>query len=478
MEKKDILCPDCADNYISEKRYTNYGKCNSCYRREIMARTKGIDYIKFIDLPKSERDRLAHQRKQNNKSAKIRRQKGVTDDKQETIQSNTRKNQIYTPDVIDSIFELANDETTIKELLNAIKEKYPDKSFNEGNLKNVIRRYKLPHLVLHRGSKPIKSEIVDTISNKDEIDLSKELSCIIDNNIAVINTNVVDVNEYENQEELKGEPERFKPIRAEVQGILDKKFKALGCIVERNYTTSEYIDAVDMLLYLKKNITRLVKNRTSQLNIMNAYQSDMIHEFENVIAKEGDTYLSDKMHIIRDYRRYYEIDQKDVQTLKTILSKLEVEDLENAIRILNRNKNYVENPIFKPYIDTTLIEKYDWAHPINEGDNKSNVSVTKYNPYGFKKTNESKVTRVGLPKNTPPTNQLNSKTRKSLHTYRVSCKISGGGYGAFEEWHRDYECKNKDIALAYAKNTLNQLSANRKDMLWSDLGVVELNIDN
>lgn len=474
MEKKDILCPDCADNYISETRYIKFGKCDSCYRRETMAKTRGYEYIKFVDLPQAEKDRLAHQRKLNNKSAKARKQKNELP-KIKSVKNqdtnNVRKNQIYTPDVIDSIFELANDNTTIKELLNLIAEKYPDKKFNEGNLKNVIRRYKLPHLVMRKVgvNKKLEEVIPDVIQdNNNDNEYVEEI-----NEDIIVNTEKSSCNKV-----IDGEPERFKPIRAEVKSILDKKFKSLGCVVERNYNTDDYINAVDMLLYLKKNIDVLVKNRTSQLNIMNAYQSDMIHEFENVIAKEGDTYLSDKMHIIRDYRRYYEIDQKDVQTLKTILSKLEIEDLENAERILNRNRNYVKNPIFKPYIDTTLIDKYDWAHPINEGDAKSNVSVTKYNPMGFNKVNNSKITRVGLPKNTPPTNQLSSKIRKSLHTFRVSCKISGGGYGTFAEWHRDYECKNKNIAMAYAKNTLNQLSSNRKDMLWSDLSVVELNVDN
>lgn len=472
MEKKDILCPDCADNYISETRYIKFGKCNSCYRRETIAKTKGLDYIKFVDLPQAEKERLAHQRQLNNKSAKARRQKEEvnkdTKIKNVKIGNNIRKNTIYTPDVIDTVFELANDEITIRELLHLISERYPDKKFNEGNLKNVIRRYKLPHLVSHKGGikKDDKIEVVNIFKNE------------MKNNY--IEEPVVDVKAVKSScnKIIDEEPERFKPIRAEVKSILDKKFKSLGCVVERNYNTDDYINAVDMLLYLKKNIDVLVKNRTSQLNIMNAYQSDMIHEFENVIASEGDTYLSDKMHIIRDYRRYYEIDQKDIQTLKTILSKLEIEDLENAERILNRNRNYVKNPIFKPYVDTTLLEKYDWAHPINDGDTKSNISVTKYNPTGFNKVNSSKVTRVGLPKNTPPTSQLSSKIRKSLHTFRVSCKISGGGYGTFAEWHRDYECKNKNIAMAYAKNTLNQLSANKKDMLWSDLSVVELNVDN
>ena len=68
--------------------------------------------------------------------------------------------------------------------------------------------------------------------------------------------------------------------------------------------------------------------------------------------------------------------------------------------------------------------------------------------------------------------------RKALKRFRVSCKVSGGGYGAFSNWYRDYECTSESTALAYAKNTLTQLATNRKGMIWTDLSCVQLNIDN
>ena len=147
---------------------------------------------------------------------------------------------------------------------------------------------------------------------------------------------------------------------------------------------------------------------------------------------------------------------------------------------MKQNQTFVEQPVFKPMVDTTLIDKYEWAQPIDPNSAKAKISVGSYNPTAFAQnngTNGRPVTRIGMAPNTPPTNQLTSRVRKSIKRFRVSCKVSGGGYGVFKDWYRDYECTNKDTAMAYAKNTLNQLSQNRKGMIWTDLDVVELNVD-
>ena len=89
MEKKDILCPDCANNYISSKRFKEFGKCISCSRRETIARTTNREYIKYVNLPQEEKDRLAHQRELNNWSAKLRNQKKVADmPKEDLVKAN------------------------------------------------------------------------------------------------------------------------------------------------------------------------------------------------------------------------------------------------------------------------------------------------------------------------------------------------------------------------------------------------------
>ena len=66
------LCPDCERTYIDSNRYHNFGKCVSCQRRERLALTKNVDYIKFKDLPEDEKNRLDKQRETNNNWRKNR----------------------------------------------------------------------------------------------------------------------------------------------------------------------------------------------------------------------------------------------------------------------------------------------------------------------------------------------------------------------------------------------------------------------
>lgn len=506
MIEKTILCPDCDEQYIDAKRFEVFGKCTSCYRRETLARTKNISYVKYKDLPSDEKARLEHQRELNNLSAKRRRDaaKGIVQTKQKqtknNIQNNSnnivknatiRKNQIYTPDIIEHLKTIANDKLSVTELLELLKSLYPDKPFKMSNFTNIIARHNIPHLT-QRGRRAVQKQ-VDEIEN-DIINTGSEtlFTTPIVNEICEsldVRTDVVVPVDVEPENEtivatpiLKhtvydGEPSRFGPIRAEIDEILDTRFRRLNCKVERDYHTDDYLNMVDMLIYLKENASDIIQKRRNQHNIMNAFQSDTIHEFENVIAEDGNTYLSDKMHIIRKYRRHYDTDGKDVNALKQVLETIDLEALKKAQTLLMKNKDILENVVFKPLIDTSMIEKYEWAKPLDLSSAKSRISVVNYNPHAFN-ADTKPVTRIGLPPNTPPTNQLNAKTRKSLKRFRVSCKVSGGGYGAFAPWYRDYECNNEATALAYAKNTLTQLAHNRKGMIWTDLSCVQLNIDN
>ena len=74
---------------------------------------------------------------------------------------------------------------------------------------------------------------------------------------------------------------------------------------------------------------------------MNAYQSDALHEVENAILEDGNTYLSDKMHILRKYRRYYESDYKNVSILKPFLELLDI-DIKINDSIKGFSKGYSE----------------------------------------------------------------------------------------------------------------------------------------
>lgn len=543
VTSKDILCPHCNIEYITQNRFNDYGKCLSCMRRETIAKTKNLPYIKFVDLPQAERDRLIKQREQNNsynkkksnstsnngnkeqnKKPSKRPSKNSSKSKYEEVDGvrvRVRDNTIYTPEIINKILEISGDDVSAKEILAKLQELYPDKPFTYGNLSNIISRRNIPHKTKTNKTTEKFSAIIE-----DDLDTNVEDEVeVIEPGVYVpVEKSVENVEKHVdksrvakiNAEEL---PERFNSVIEEVDGVSDAKFRMEHCQLNRNYESQDYINTIENLMkmstencdlldylgdierlvYITTNGQEIVNKRRSQQNIMNAYQSDVIHEIENVISEDGNTYLSDKLHIIRNYRRYYEMDYRNVATLRPIRDNMTtaLEKLNEAFKLfkesldpkilngvlenLKKNQNYVENPVFKPMVDTTMVDKYEWVKPLDTTSAKSRISVVHYNPDSFKKgtsNNGRPVTRIGMGANTPPTNQLKASVRKSLKIFRVSCKVSGGGYGVFHTWYRDYECTNKDTALAYAKNTLNQLSQTRKGMIYNDLDVVELNVDN
>lgn len=513
MEKKDILCPDCEENYISERELSSFGKCFSCQRRENVAQTSGLTYVKFKDLPQNEKQRIINQR---NYQRNLRNSKQNKINKKEVIKMEVKKDdnelkksgrpQIYTPELIEEIKTIANENITPSQLLGILKGLHPDLPLTSSNLNNIINRNNIPHSSA-RGRQvsreinnvklnDVKTETdtnIDTITNVDindeiDLDVNTETNVVETNDtndinmVTPTNTNNDNGDNDDNAININvdDEPERFKPIREEVNGLLDIQFKKMHCELEKDYSTGDYINMIEMLIYLKKNKDDIIKNRRSQQNIMNAYQSDTLHEMENAILEDGNTYLSDKMHILRKYRRYYENDYKNVLIMKLFLDTLDVEVLEKILNQLKRSKTHTDSPVFKPLVDTSMVDKYDWAQTMDLTSPKSNITITAYNPAKFVQDNNKgrPLTRVGIPSTLPPTNQLNSKMRKILKIFRVSCKLSGGGYGVFKEWYRDYECTNSNTALAYATNTLKQLSATRKGMYWTDLDVVELNVNN
>lgn len=543
VTKKDILCPHCNIEYITQNRFNDYGKCLSCMRRETIAKTKNLPYIKFVDLPQAERDRLIKQREQNNsynkkksnstsnngnkeqnKKPSKRPSKNSSKSKYEEVDGvrvRVRDNTIYTPEIINKILEISGDDVSAKEILAKLQELYPDKPFTYGNLSNIISRRNIPHKTkTNKATEKFSAIIEDDLDTnvEDEVEvIEPDVYVPVEKSVENVEKQVDKSRVAKiNAEEL---PERFNSVIEEVDGVSDAKFRMEHCQLNRNYESQDYINTIENLMkmstencdlldylgdierlvYITSNGQDIVNKRRSQQNIMNAYQSDVIHEIENVISEDGNTYLSDKLHIIRNYRRYYEMDYRNVATLRPIRDSMAtaLEKLNEAFKLfkesldpkllqgvldnLKRNQNYVENPVFKPMVDTTMIEKYEWVKPMDTTSAKSKISVVHYNPDGFNKgtvNNGRPVTRIGMGANTPPTNQLKARVRKSLKIFRVSCKVSGGGYGVFQTWYRDYECTNKDTALSYAKNTLNQLSQTRKGMVFTDLDVVELNVDN
>lgn len=496
--KKDILCPDCLIEYISNEQLGRVGKCTSCMRRANMAKNSGHQYIPIKDL--TEEEQLAIKQKRSERHQKnIAKQTG--DIQIETV----RRNAIYSPEMLDFIVNYAKAELhTFKEILNEVQSKYPDSKITYTNLSNVIRRMGLP--CIKRPIRTVNKMEIATEEDKDTFKISdvienqngtlligiKEENTNDTKNINSINksdkkdviNNNIDYNNYLYEEDIikideSQEPERFKKVRADVNDILTKKYKALKCNMDKDYNTTDYINAIEMLLYLKKNCGKIIKLRRDQHDVIEALQSDTIHEMENTIAEEGDTYLSDKFHVIRNKRRHSEYDCNDLVHLSNMLSALNEDSLQSTLDILKKDDYQRKHPIFIPLVDTDMISKYKWAKAPTPENTKLQKPILKTNAR-LKKAREERASNkqavlTSQPEGDIRGNKIRTKTPTSIKKFRVTCNISGGGFGAFKKWYSDYNCMEERTALAYATNTLNQLKATHEGMLVSDLECHEIN---
>jgi len=616
LHKQDILCPDCGINYIDEERYTNYKKCISCARRETLASTKNLPYIKYIELPPEEKVRLEKQRAQNNAWARKRNNKDVDDKSQnikvvntsiekvpmeekrtnerivkefliyknyldmsyvsikttelygqylnfcstkkygimsrtvfynilldvfgfsrkmsngcnyiykgeksnksvkiETIQKpnvtiikpkktkiKKRVNQVYTDDIVSAILELSSTDKTVTELRNEIVELFPDANITTANFNNIIVRKQVPHKPFDR-REARKIVISDAEYEKLEPIANVEIAD---------NTEVKSVSK-DSTVDADGDPIRLVPIKGEVVSVLDERFKKDKCRNPLNYTISDYINMLEMFDYLSNHIDTLIKFRDRQFSIVNDYQFDIVHEMENELADDGDTYFQDKMYVLRDYRRYMEIDYKALNVMKPLINTMKngINPNNPVEKCINSLKQLIQTngqPKFVPRVDVGMAKKYDWAL-LRNSFNKRIVETMGDTLEGTASKDEQKEPEANLQEqlmqmekdlrkdnaietkeDIPISVRMNANLRRlksnvvlseqqiksGFNVYRVSCKISGGGYGVFKNWFKDYASIKEDIAMDFAKQELARLKATNKGILVTDLSCTKI-LDN
>ena len=210
----------------------------------------------------------------------------------------TRKSEIYTPDVMQSIQVLANENITISELLKLLNGMYPDKKITDGNLRNVITRKNIPYKKsrIYINNEEDKTQTSTTnngisfilpsdITNDDSI--TKNINIISDyietsiNNVEETNTTITHKRISNCNIPIDFEDkDRFSPIKEEVDNVLFERFERENCSSDINYTFQDYIATIEMLIFLKKNSAEMIKCRKGQYGTMNAFQSDMIHTFD------------------------------------------------------------------------------------------------------------------------------------------------------------------------------------------------------
>lgn len=556
LQDQNVLCPDCGVNYITIKRFNDYKKCISCARRETIANTTNMPYVKWIDLSDDEKERLEKQREKNNKSAKIRARQvtktnGTTlsaevlvkkflDSKNyltggdisiktteiysqfsvycsshyytllsrhelysiliekfgfkkkmsyginylrlegninislksnktsdlvsEIKKENLKSNQIYTQEMIDYLISIADETKTVSELREALLKKYPDKKITASNFNNIIARRKIPHFISN-GFKLIKPTEVDTVTvDTNEIE---EPQLTIDDMKPVVS----DKRDIEN--------DRLVPIKEEVIKVLQTKFTAMKCKTMNDFKLDDYINMIELFVYLMHNVDNIISVRNNQYDIANWYQDEIIHEMENELAESGNTYLQDKMYILRDIRRYIESDRDALKQMRVFLKNLnKVFPESDAKKVIGQLKHINENvkqPKFIPTVDLGMVNKYSWAtygSPASAKNNKTVLTTNAVEKFMNEKAEDIKTINI----NGTKTHLSKDEIDRGFKVYRVSCNISGGGYGAFKPWYKDYPCINADIAMSFAQQEFARMKASNGSLLFTDVKVHQLNV--
>jgi hypothetical protein len=468
---KDILCPDCNEEYIDKSRLKEYGKCLKCQRRETMCRTKQMEYVPYVNLPEDEKARLKKLRADRLRWGSHKEDKPTQVTPVE-VKRTFGGPTIYTPDVIEKIKTVANEQIGVSELSKIVQSMFPEKKITVANLNYVVKANNIAHKckankVVHTAElKTVEEADKQVQEDNEEVFIPQEYVEDIDTTPYPEANDVIDES---------AEPARFIPIHEEVTKVLEKKCKSLGCNLERNPQTTDYVDLLDTLLYLCENVDKIIKARRDQYDVINAYQGDCLHEMENEVAAEGDTYLSDKMHVIRNRRRYYEYDCNDLLQMRRFLQSVDVSSLKISLGQLKRAVKTRQNPKFIPLIDTSLVKKYDWAINGTLASPKMNKPILITNL----KANKTVATPATQAVTTPTPARTVGRPKK-LKTFRVSCELSGGGFGAFKKWHKDYSCITEDIAMSYAEQDLSKLKEAYKGLLVTKLDVhlIDIGDDN
>lgn len=343
----------------------------------------------------------------------------------------------YTDDVIEKIRELAGLGLSAKDMADSLNIIFRPKTFNPDTLYQVMYKHRIKiNRDKQQVTQNVSSEELNTIEDKIE-----------ENNETVeISTRVQDPNMT-----LVNQEDRYKPIKEEVEATAKKRFKKLNCDLDINPTTQDYINALKSIKYLCSNLDKIQRNRINQHDIMSNYADDVIHTIENEETLPGDTYLQDKLKVLRNLRRYYEYDKQDMIILEDFIKSVNIKKLDIAISKLETESKNRSTAIYIPTVDLDMVEKYEWAVSGNQNGNKLNKPVLK-------------------------TIQATTTYSSQSRTFRASCQISGGGYGAFTHWFKDYRCNTQTEALANAKKELaNIIRQNRGGVHYINLTAHQIN---
>lgn len=502
---KDILCPDCESEYISSLRFYKKGKCIQCERRQKIAEKKGKEYIPICKLSKKEQKSIFKRRKAKkvNVTKSVSTQNKINTKQKLVVRGAERK---YSDELLEYCVNLKQQGYTGNQIVEKVQQKI-DVNVNKKGLLSAIWRYennKYDTKNLTNKTSKVNPIIKTTIINQDN--LEKIGVNIKENNLVekdkqfkqnynknkVLQKEQLSLKEdyIKTQQELQNLDEEaiMLQLKYKVDKVAEKKFITLNCNEPETYNTDSYIQMLEMLQYLSYNLQQILKSRQTQHDIMNAYQDDVLHEIEKSEIVKGDNLLQAKLQIVRNKRRYYEYDYNDIGIMKQFLECIDLKKLGIVLGQLKKFKEVREHPVFIPSVDDEMINKYDW---VVKPKKEINIRMSKITPTvsvihkveEMVEKDETVLADKFKQKFTTPEEffQINKDTKVTkrkpsvVNKYRVSCKLSGGGFGAFRLWYRDYTCINEELAESFAKQELENLKKKHKGILITELDVTKIN---
>lgn len=486
-KEKLILCPDCKEIDITHDEYVLRGKCKHCLKRETNLLARDMEYVKFVDLPEAEKIRIRARRLKQNEDYERRYIAKKAKKTQVDLELNRTKRRygVFTDEIVSYLIGVASPDITLKELKILLFERFPDmKSVADATIYAALRKYGIPYKKLARYNmkqdniadeymKDINTNVVETISDNIDVESNNESPINVSNNVI----------DMENTVAVKHDSvqvsERLDPIRQEVKAVLEPRFSQSNCAISHSYSVEDYLMMLNMLLDLCSNLESNIESRKAQETIFNDYQNDIVHEMENVLLEPGDTYFQDKMNVMREYRRLAKMDIDALEILKpvinvvrTLLPKLTNKGtLDYCKEKLEALLSTSNQKLYIPRVDRFMIAKYDWAL-----DKEPPKKRTSYNTTRSVNTRGRAFIGDSQPTGATDIQLTNDMITAGVGVYRVSCRISGGGYGAFRHWHKDYACTSDELAITFAQQELARMKASNKGLLITDLSCHKLNV--
>lgn len=492
---ENVICPDCEDEYISVKRLQKYGRCVRCERRYKMSIKHNKEYVPICSLSKKERKDILSRRK-----IMIEKSNKKSSNKKSSNKKSNKSESLYTKELIEYCLNLKNQGIMYKDIITKIQEEINPK-FTKSGLMSAIWRYKQNNtevkqedtLKTHRVNPIIKTTIInhDKINETEQpstldtpIDLVEDKSKLIDDNSDVISNKepelniATDISFSGEEQKLDNDTLIDSDLKDEVDKVAEQKFKLLKCNELEHFNTDDYIKMLEMLEYLTVNRQQILKHRQTQHDVMNAYQDDVLHEIEKVDPEDGDNTLQKKLHIVRNKRRYYEYDYNDIGIMKQFLECVDIKKLKIVLGQLKKFKEVRDNPVFIPSVDKQMISKYDWTIKTKK---EPSIKTTKITPtisviHTLETLDDKSLPDKFKQSFTEPYEFFNISNEKKLNKYRASCKLSGGGFGAFRTYFKDYSCINEEIAESYFKQDLDILKSKHKGLLITEIQVNRINL--